>query len=118
MEDQNRPVFLQLSERLENEIISGQLQEDQQIPSINELASFYRINPATALRAVTMLVDEGVLYKKRGIGMFVSDGAKKTLVEKHLTQFNESFIRPLLTEAKKLDLTEEKIIKMLRKESK
>ena len=118
MEDQNRPVFLQLSERLENEIISGQLQEDQQIPSINELASFYRINPATALRAVTMLVDEGVLYKKRGIGMFVSVGAKKTLVEKHLTQFNQSFIRPLLVEAKKLELTEDKIIKMLRKESK
>ena len=113
MEDANRPIFLQLGERLENEIISGQLAEDSAIPSINELAAFYRINPATALKAVNLLVENGTLYKKRGIGMFVSSGARKQLIELHQKTFPSEFIDPLLVEAKKIGLSMVEVIQMI-----
>ena len=117
MEDANRPIFLQLGERLENEIISGQLAEDSAIPSINELAAFYRINPATALKAVNLLVEDGILYKKRGIGMFVAVGARKQLIEMHQKTFAGEFIDPLLAEGKKIGLSVVEIIQMIEKRS-
>ncbi len=74
MED-GRPIFLQIAELIENSIIDGSLGEEHQVPSTNELAAFHRINPATAAKGINQLVAEGTLYKKRGIGMFVSAGA-------------------------------------------
>ena len=74
--DDERPIFLQVAELIENQIIDGAMPEGAQVPSINELAAFHRINPATALKGVTRLVDAGLLYKQRGIGMFVADGAR------------------------------------------
>lgn len=116
MDDYSRPIFLQLAERLENDIISGLTPEESQIPSINELASFHRINPATALKAVSLLVDEGVLYKKRGIGMFVSPGARGLLTEKHNQNFLDEYVEPLKLEARKLGISIDQIIQMLGKE--
>ena len=117
MDDESRPIFQQLAERLENEVIAGFIAEQTQVPSINELAAFHRINPATALKAVNLLVDEGTLYKKRGIGMFVSPGAQVQLISKHLKTFEFDFIGPLLTEAKKLGISNAAIFQMLGKEN-
>jgi DNA-binding transcriptional regulator YhcF (GntR family) len=117
MDESGRPIFLQLAEQLENQIISGQLESDSQVPSTNELAAFHRINPATALKAINQLVDEGTLYKKRGIGMFVSEGAKKALLQKHSQKFQAEFVDPLLAEARKLGITRKEIIQMLERES-
>lgn len=117
MDDNSRPIFLQLAERLENDIISGLTPEESQIPSINELASFHRINPATALKAVNLLVDEGVLYKKRGIGMFVSPGARGLLTEKHNQNFRDEYVEPLMLEARKLGISIDQIIQMLGKDN-
>ena len=97
--DESRPIFLQIAEQIENDIISGQLAEETQVPSINEFAAFYRINPATALKGVTLLVEAGALYKKRGIGMFVADGAQASLKGKRRDQFSAEFVRPLVAEA-------------------
>ena len=72
--DESRPIFQQIAEQIENDIISGVLPEETQVPSTNEFAAFHRINPATAGKGVNLLVDAGILYKKRGIGMFVADG--------------------------------------------
>ena len=77
--DEGRPIFLQIAEQIENSIIDGSLAEETQVPSTNELAAFHRINPATAAKGVNQLVDDGILYKKRGIGMFVSAGARAKL---------------------------------------
>jgi len=113
--DESRPIFVQLAEQIENDIISGTLAEEAQVPSINEFAAFYRINPATALKGVTMLVDEGALYKKRGIGMFVADGAQAQLKTKRRDKFAAEFVTPLLTEAAKLGITSEQLADMIRK---
>lgn len=111
--EEGRPLFLQIAEQLENSIIDGSLPEEDQVPSTNELAAFHRINPATALKGVTHLVDQGILYKKRGIGMFVSAGARATLRDRRRAQFADQFIRPLLDEARKLGMTIDELRAMI-----
>lgn len=102
---EDRPIYLQLKEYLEDEIIEGRLGDDEQIPSTNELAAFFGINPITALKSVGMLVDEGILYKKRGVGMFVLPSASTTLKLRYRDQLTEESIVPLVRRAKLLDMT-------------
>jgi GntR family transcriptional regulator len=111
--DDSRPIFLQIAEAIENDILAGSLPEEGQVPSTNEFAAFYRINPATAGKGVNLLVDEGILYKKRGIGMFVATGSQARLATKRRDQFEAEFVRPLIAEAAKLGLTETQLISMI-----
>ena len=114
--DESRPIFLQIAEQIEGDIISGALEEETQVPSTNEFASFFRINPATAGKGVNLLVDEGILYKKRGIGMFVAEGARAQLVAKRRDQFSTQYVRPLIEEAAKLGISAEQLADLIRKE--
>ena len=116
--DESRPIFQQIAEQIENDIISGALPEETQVPSTNEFAAFHRINPATAGKGVNLLVDDGILYKKRGIGMFVAEGARARLVAKRRDQFRLQFVAPLLTEAAKLGITNAQLAQMITKEAK
>jgi DNA-binding transcriptional regulator YhcF (GntR family) len=102
--EEGRALFLQIAESVENSIIDRSLDEEGQAPSTNELAAFYRINPATAAKGVGMLVDKGVLYKRRGIGMFVAPGARGLLLAERRTAFADRYLDPLLAEARKLGL--------------
>jgi GntR family transcriptional regulator len=111
--DEGRPIFVQISEQIENSIIDGTLAEEAQVPSTNELAGFHRINPATAGKGVNQLVDDGILYKKRGIGMFVSSGARAKLRLRRRDQFTDQYLRPLLAEAHKLGLTPAEVKEMI-----
>ncbi|TPW75951.1 GntR family transcriptional regulator [Schumannella soli] len=115
--DDSRPIFLQIAEQIENDIIAGELAEETQVPSTNEFAAFHRINPATAGKGVNLLVDAGVLYKKRGIGMFVAEGARARLIDDRRTAFAEQFVAPLLAEAAKLDITPEQLSAMITERS-
>jgi DNA-binding transcriptional regulator YhcF (GntR family) len=103
--DEGKPIFQQIAEQIENDIISGALPEESQVPSTNEFASFHRINPATAGKGVGLLVDNGILYKKRGIGMFVAAGARDRLLVQRRESFRSDFVLPLVAEAKKLGIT-------------
>ncbi|GAA1748472.1 GntR family transcriptional regulator [Luedemannella helvata] len=103
--DDGRPLFLQIAEMIENSIIDGSLAEEAQVPSTNELAAFHRINPATAGKGVNQLVDDGTIYKRRGIGMFVTTGARAKLIARRRDQFAQQYVRPLLAEAEKLGLS-------------
>jgi GntR family transcriptional regulator len=111
--DDGRPIFAQIAEQIENSIIDGSLAEDAQVPSTNELAAFHRINPATAAKGINELVDEGILYKKRGIGMFVTPGARAKLLQRRREQFADRYLRPLLAEAHKLGLTSAELKDMI-----
>jgi DNA-binding transcriptional regulator YhcF (GntR family) len=102
--DEGRPIFLQIAERLENAIIDGSLGEEAQAPSTNELAAFHRINPATAAKGINQLVADGILLKKRGIGMFVAPGARDQLLQRRRSEFAQQYVRPLVAEARKLGL--------------
>jgi len=111
--DEGRPIFIQIAEEIENSIIDGSLPEESQVPSTNELAAFHRINPATAAKGVNQLVDDGVLYKRRGIGMFVSPGARAKLRQRRREQFSDQYLRPLLAEAQKLGLSPDEVKDMI-----
>lgn len=115
--DDGRPIFVQIAEQIEGQIIDGTMPEESQVPSINELAAFHRINPATALKGVNLLVDDGVLYKRRGIGMFVADGAREVLVARRREDFRAKYVRPLVAEASHLSITPEQLSDMIRKEA-
>lgn len=113
MIEEGKPLFLQIAERIEDSILDGSLTEESQAPSTNELAAFYRINPATAAKGVAMLTDKGVLYKRRGIGMFVAAGAKDLLLGERRSAFADRYIDPLLAEARTLGLGPEDLANML-----
>lgn len=113
----DRPIFVQIAERVEDDIIAGELPEESQVPSTNEFAAFYRINPATAGKGVNLLVDDGILYKKRGIGMFVASGARERLIEKRRARFSVEYLRPLLAEASKLDISPARLGELLLEEA-
>ncbi|GAB6898473.1 GntR family transcriptional regulator [Kineosporia succinea] len=113
--DEGRPIFVQIAEQLENAIIDGSLAEGAQAPSTTELAAFHRINPATAAKGMNQLVVDGILHKRRGIGMFVSEGARGVLTERRRNAFAEQFVVPLVTEARKLGLDAEELKNMIDK---
>ncbi|UVI30096.1 GntR family transcriptional regulator [Paenibacillus spongiae] len=113
--DDSRPIFVQIAERIEEDIIAETLLEETQVPSTNAFASFYQINPATAAKGVNLLVDQGILYKKRGIGMFVAEGAREKLVEKRREQFYEQYVVKMIQEANKLGITSQQLADMIRR---
>ena len=103
--DESRPIFLQLAEMLEDGVISGAFPEEGQIPSMTEFSAALKINPATALKGINLLVDEGLVYKKRGVGMFVATGARDALLDKRRESFYTGRLRPVVREASQLGLT-------------
>ncbi|MCW5950837.1 MAG: GntR family transcriptional regulator [Propionibacteriaceae bacterium] len=114
MIDEGRALFLQIAEQIEDSIVDASLPEESQAPSTNELAAFYRINPATAAKGVNMLVESGILYKRRGIGMFVATGAREALLARRRATFAESYLRPMLAEAARLGLAAEDVAALIR----
>ncbi len=111
--DESRPIFQHTPELTENEIISSAPPEDTQVSSTNEFAALHRINPATAGKGVNLLVDEGILYKKRGIGMFVSPGARERILAQRRERFRTQYVAPLLAEAAKLGIEPQQLAAMI-----
>lgn len=112
--DSTKPLFVQIRELIEDQIVNDQLKEGDQAPSTNQLVNFYKINHATVSKGITQLVDEGILFKKRGIGMFVAEGAKKTLVKQRKKAFVDNYVTGLILEAEKLGITEDEIIELIK----
>ena len=115
---QEKSIYLQISEMIKNDILRDIIQEEERVPSTNEFARLYAINPATAAKGVNILVEEGVLYKKRGIGMFVATGAKERIMNQRKEEFYDNFIKALINEANNLGITKEELIAMINKEGK
>jgi GntR family transcriptional regulator len=115
--DEGTPLFEQVAERLAAEIADGGLAEGERVPSMNELAAYYRINPATAAKGINLLGDDGLLEKRRGIGMFVAAGARATLLARRRAEFVARYVTPLLTEATRLGLSPDELIGLIRESS-
>ena len=104
------PIYLQIADGIKNDILSGALEEDDQVMSTNQYAAFYRINPATAAKGFHQLIDEGYLYKRRGIGMFVSPDAQERLRMQRRERFFSDVVAPMVVEARALGIPVEEII--------
>ena len=101
---EDRPIFQQIAEQLEEAILSGAYPED----SVQ-----YRINPATALKGINLLVDAGLLYKKRGVGMFVASGAREKLRQSRRERFYQDYVQRMVREARNLGLTDQELLELL-----
>ena len=112
---ESKSIYLQISEMIETDIRRGILLEEEQVPSTNELARAYNINPATAAKGINLLVSDGILYKRRGIGMFVSPRAGEKVKDKRRAAFYDGYIKPLAGEARSLGLTGEQLAAMIQK---
>lgn len=112
--DQSKPIYVQVREKIEDQILTDQLKEGDQAPSTNQLVNFYKINHVTVAKGVNQLVEEGILFKKRGIGMFVAEGAKEKLIERRKETFINDYVIEFVREAKKLGFTEKEIIELIK----
>ena len=113
--DADKSIFMQIAESIEDDILQRVIEEETQVPSTNQLAALYRINPATAGKGINLLVDEEVLYKKRGIGMFVKKGAAAKIRSKRRKSFVDKFIVPLMHEASNLNIPSDELQAMIKK---
>ena len=114
--ESDTPIYMQVAEQIKDAILSGAFPEETQIPSTTEVSVTYKINPATALRGVTLLVDAGILYKKRGVGIFVQKGAAEKILNQRKDAFYNGYIIRLLEEAKKLHISRQEIIRLIEEE--
>ena len=113
MFDDRSPIYLQIADKIKEDILSGALGEDEQVMSTNQYASFYRINPATAAKGFQQLVEEGVLYKRRGIGMFVSPDAREKLRGQRRERFFEEVVDAMITEARVIGISLDEIVRRI-----
>lgn len=110
-----KPIYLQISEGIEDDILNGVIGEDEQAYSQYQIAKQFNINPATAAKGINVLVSEGILYKKRGMGMHVSPGARESIRRKRKENFMNDYFRGLIQEAEKLGITKEELVEMIQK---
>ena len=109
------PIYLQVAGQIEDAILSGAFPEETQVPSTTEISVTYQINPATVLKGMSLLTDRQILYKKRGVGMFVESGAKEKIKVGRKAEFYERFVISLLKEAKSLGIGKAELIGMIEK---
>jgi GntR family transcriptional regulator len=109
--DDRSPIYLQIADKIKEDVLSGALGEDEQVMSTNQYASFYRINPATAAKGFQQLVEEGVLYKRRGIGMFVSPAAREKLRAERRERFFEEVVDAMIAEARVIGISLDEIVR-------
>ncbi|MEV0594995.1 GntR family transcriptional regulator [Nonomuraea cavernae] len=114
MFDDRSPIYRQIAERIKADVLSETLKGDEQVMSTTQYAAFYRINPATAAKAFQHLVDEGVLYKKRGIGMFVSPDARDALRTERRRSFFADVVDPMVTEARTIGIPLDDVIRRIK----
>lgn len=113
MHPDNKPLFIQIKEKIEDQIVNDLLLEGEQVPSTTQLSQFYKINHITVLKGINLLVDAGLIYKKRGVGMFVAEGAKEMLLRTRKSAFAEHYVVPMVQEADKLGLSTDELFQII-----
>ncbi|MCR5231013.1 MAG: GntR family transcriptional regulator [Acholeplasmatales bacterium] len=108
------PIYIRIVKGIKDAILNGDLKEEEQLLSTTYLSKTYNINIATVNKAINILVDEGLVYKKRGIGMFVKAGALNQLREERKNLFKNKYVKAFLDEAKRLDISPEELQKIVK----
>ncbi|MDD5936814.1 MAG: GntR family transcriptional regulator [Clostridiales bacterium] len=113
--ESDKPIFLQIAEEIEEAIFVGAFPEETQIPSTTEISTTFKINPATVLKGMNRLIDAEIIYKRRGVGMFVCSGAVAKITEKRKSDFYTKYIESMIVEANKLGLSKNELFKFIEK---
>jgi len=111
--DESTPIYLQIKSEIEKAIIYGSLEEEEAVPSIRIMAKQYRLNPQTVSNAINELLNEGILFKKRGIGMFVEKGAQKKLKAKTYDEFIEEDLKKVISKSRSLGISKLDLLKLI-----
>lgn len=106
---------MQIAQQLEDSIFTGIFPEETKVPSTNEVSALLDINPHTVLKGMNILVQDEIIYKKRGLGMYVKEGAVNRIMKKRQEQFYDQYVSVLLDEATKLQMTKEEVIALIEK---
>lgn len=114
--DGSKPIYVQIAEWIETEIIDGTLSPNEKVYSQYQLAELFTINPATAGKGLTLLLEAEVVYKRRGLGMFVAHGAHDKLLAKRKEENLRRLIRELLNEAALLSVDDSHLMSMIEAE--
>jgi DNA-binding transcriptional regulator YhcF (GntR family) len=114
MFDDATPIYRQIADQIRDDVVAGRLLEGDRVMSTNEYAVFHRINPATASKAFQQLVEEGVLEKRRGLGMFVTAGARERLLTDRRARFEREVVDPMVAEASLLAIPVGEVVAMVR----
>ncbi|WP_418275808.1 GntR family transcriptional regulator [Isoptericola jiangsuensis] len=114
MFDGPEPIYVQIAQMIRAQVLAGELAEEEQVMSTTQFATTFRINPATAAKAFSGLVEEGVLYKRRGLGMFVAPGARQRLLDQHRSAYFDEVLAPALAQAAVLGISTEEIVAHVR----
>ncbi|NLL70423.1 MAG: GntR family transcriptional regulator [Epulopiscium sp.] len=112
-ENSNIPIYLQIAKLIEDQILTKTIQEEEQVFSTNQLAKLFNINAATALKGLNVLIDENILYKKRGVGMFVRKGATEIVKKKRIKDFHDTYMKNMISEVKKIGISKEELVMMI-----
>ena len=112
--EDSTPIYLQIAEEVRTQILSGDLSDGDRLTSTTEYATQYRINPATANKAITLLVDEGLAVKRRGISMFVAHGAYERLRDERARTYVDTTLGPALHTGRVLGLSDDDLVEAAR----
>jgi DNA-binding transcriptional regulator YhcF (GntR family) len=112
--DDRSPIYRQIADQIKEDVVRGVLADDAQVMSTNQYAASFRINPATAAKAFQELIDEGVLYKRRGVGMFVSPGARDALLADRRKRFFRDVVDPVVEQAAVLGISTDEVVKRIK----
>lgn len=113
MKPTEEKMYLKIARALEDDILSGLIREHELVPSTHQYAEHYKVNPATAAKGVSILHHAGLLYKKRGVGLFVSQGARDKIQGERREEFREGYIIPMINEAHKVGVSKRDLVAMI-----
>lgn len=113
--DSSEPIYRQIADQIEETIVTGGFEEEEQIPSTTEISKEFHINPATVLKGMNLVVTKGLLEKRRGLGMFVTKGARERILEEKRGAFYTDYVKSLVNEAKSLNISEEELITQVKR---
>lgn len=109
----DKPIYIQIADEIEDAIFTGAFEEETQIPSTTEISTTFKINPATVLKGINILVDNNLIYKKRGVGMFVQKGAIKKIKNNRQEQFYKNYVETLVKEANKIGFSKKDLLELI-----
>lgn len=112
--DSSTPIFIQIKEKIKDDIMLGVYSPHELIISTTQIAKLFSVNPATAVKSVSLLQDEGIVYKKLGIGMCVSEYARDKIIMQRKQEFYDNAVNNLVEQAKKLNIDKKNLIKIIK----